>query len=139
MAYKQNRFSRPTDYDEENDILLSELPEGNPLIGHYKELFSKPENDSELFYREGHKIIKMQNKNKKTSTSQKRRSQKMAEDLMESEQFNVSRRRTPSREKQESKRKLTGRRHSAGRVDIPQQDADSTTSGSEEVGKVDES
>ena len=94
---KNNRFSRPTDYEEENDILLSELPGTNPLIGHYKELFSRPGNDSEVFYGEGHNIRKIQGKSKQRSHEKRNYTQrKLAKDLMESEQFHMPGIRTPS-------------------------------------------
>jgi hypothetical protein len=79
------------------------MPGGrNPLIGHYKELFSRPENDSEVFYGEGHKIMKMprrdyQNTNRRPN-NQMYNQRNLAKDLMESEQFNIPGPRTPSPE-----------------------------------------
>ena len=35
----------------------------SPLISHYKDLFSRPENDSDMFYTKGHKIMEMQESN----------------------------------------------------------------------------
>ena len=60
-------------------------------MGHYKELFSRPGNDSETFYREGHKIIRMQkNTYKDRRATRKNNSRDHRRKLMESEDFEAS-------------------------------------------------
>lgn len=91
-------------------------------MGHYRELFSRPGNDSEMFYAQGHKMRKM-NPKKSGRHPNKRgvpeRPQLAANELMESEQFHVIRSKTAS-----PKKKTAGewgnRRAESGSVTVSQ-------------------
>ena len=73
--------------------MVSEIPPKNPLISHYKELFSRPENDSDMFYTKGHKMIQMEEPEKDRKRGGNRG---LAQQLMESEAFGPLRELSPS-------------------------------------------
>ena len=74
------------------------MPPNNPLNSHYKELFSRPENNSDVFYTKGHKVIQMQESQKQPKLKESMGNRRLAHKLMESEAFG-SPRESPSPEK----------------------------------------